>query len=296
MKLFAGFIMTYNRSEILKDTIAKIFEQTLTPEKLLIIDGSENYDSRTVVDELSDSRLEYMRIGYNAGPAGAAKIGLQKLSDEGYTWIYWGDDDDPPNFSTAFETLLKLTETCNLENIGMLGVVGQYFNSRTGEIVRVTDAELLTHDYLKIDSIAGNQSMLINSSVIKKGVLPDERLFFGFEELDFCLKVKKAGFHLLVPTNLFYESRKKYNRLGLKQTFYFKKDEGRFNREYYSVRNILLILKNQKLYVAWCYQFIKNMLKCFYGFRFGWRYGVKNFNMVSLGVYHALINKSGKVL
>jgi len=37
-KKFAAFIVTYNRAEILMDTIQKIMSQTLPPEKLLIVE------------------------------------------------------------------------------------------------------------------------------------------------------------------------------------------------------------------------------------------------------------------
>ena len=46
---FAGFIMTYERETILVDTIQAIFSQTVTPEKILIIDNSSTYNTKELI-------------------------------------------------------------------------------------------------------------------------------------------------------------------------------------------------------------------------------------------------------
>jgi glycosyltransferase involved in cell wall biosynthesis len=86
-KEFAGFIITYERAEIIGETIRKIFEQTLPPEKILIVDNSVSDTTEKVVVGLNDTRLAYHRMGYNAGPAGAAAFALKQLANEGYPWI-----------------------------------------------------------------------------------------------------------------------------------------------------------------------------------------------------------------
>jgi GT2 family glycosyltransferase len=116
-------------------------------------------------------------------------------------------------------------------------------------------------------------------------VLPEPSLFFGFEELDFCLKVKEVGFTLLVSTDLFLKSRTKYNRLSYQSPLYTLKTHQGLSRQFYSVRNLLWILKWHKLYRAFSYQLLKALLKCGYGFRFGIRYGAKNFRMMITGVW-----------
>src|SRR5690349_18373259 len=90
---FAGFIMTYERPGIILDTIGRVLAQTRPPEKLLIVDNSESSETKKLIEHLNDNRIQYFAVGYNAGPAGAAKIGLQKLAEGGFDWIYWGDDD-----------------------------------------------------------------------------------------------------------------------------------------------------------------------------------------------------------
>ncbi len=286
--------MTYERPEILLDTIKCALSQSFPPEKILIVDNSESYKTQELFNELNDSRLEYLRVGYNSGPAGAAALGLQRLTNEGYDWIYWGDDDNPIDFEDSFEDLFNIINSDDV-NIGIIGGVGQAFNCFTGGIVRINTSLLEEKRYIKVDSIAGNQAMLVKSKVIMNGILPNKNLFFGFEEFDFCLRVKKAGFNLVVNSSLYLRSRKKYKRTNYERPFYILKDKNKLKREYYSVRNSLFILKSNKLFLAFIFQFLKNVAKSLYGFRFGINYGWVNFKFISLGIVHSLLNRLGKL-
>ena len=58
--------------------------------------------------------------------------------------------------------------------------------------------DLLNKDAVEVDMVAGGQTMLVKAVVIRKHILPEERLFFGFEDLDFSLKVRAAGFKIFV--------------------------------------------------------------------------------------------------
>jgi glycosyltransferase involved in cell wall biosynthesis len=77
--MYSIFIITRNRSNILKSTIEEIFKQTFPPDSLLIIDNSDDEDTQLMYEQTNDSRLQYHKVGYNSGPAGAAAIGIKIL-------------------------------------------------------------------------------------------------------------------------------------------------------------------------------------------------------------------------
>jgi len=295
MMSFAAFIMTYDRPVIIIDTINKLFSQTFPPEKILIVDNSDSFLTRDSIFRLSNAKVEYYKVGYNAGPAGAAKIGLQILAQQGFEWIYWGDDNDPPPFPDTFNSLFKILDIHSRPyKIGQLGMVGHHFDFKKGVIIRVTDDELLNSSFLPVDMIAGGQVKIVNKAVIQAGVLPNSELFFGFEELDFDIKTKKAGFQMIVSSTDFLRVRAKYNHLSYKEPYYTIKTKRGLIREYYSIRNLIRILKSNHLYTAFIYQIMKALIKSVYGFRFGFGYGKINFSMVLLGLGDGLINRSGK--
>jgi len=289
---FSLFIMTYCRPEILKITINKLVEQTCPPSKILIIDNDPQKSALPIANELSHINIEYYSIGWNSGPAGAAKIGLEILSKQGYEWIGWIDDDNPPLFNDSFEVLLKIAKT--VHNCGCVGAVGQRFNKSNGLMLRVPDVELESNTILDVDNIAGGMCKIVNAEVINKfHVLPDEKLFYGFEELDFDIRIKNIGYTLIADAGLYKRNRLYHNRMGFKIIRGQKKANDRLWREYYSTRNILFILARNKYYSAVFFTFLKSVVKIFYGFKFGLQYGLKNSKFITSALIHFIINKKG---
>lgn len=292
---FAGFIITYEREYILAETIEKIFNQTLPPEKLWIIDNSSSDLTFQLVNTLNNPKLVYFKVGYNSGPSGAALLGLKLIAENGYKWIYWGDDDDPPIFNDSFEILLKLASS--KEDCGCVGSVGQYFDTRRGVIQRVLDSELLGKGSLVVQNIAGNQAKIINSKVINENlVLPNPKLFFGFEELDFDLAIQKVGYRLYVDKGLFLKNRKNAGRYGLKTISKTIPQRELFWRDYYSTRNLLFILKTNKLYFALVRLLMVKFFKVVYYFKFGFKQGLYFASIILSAIYHFIIGKYGLVI
>ena len=291
-KYFAVFVMTFQRNSILEQTILQLFDQSYPPQKVLVIDNDPLQLAQEVAEKLSHLPLAYYAIGYNSGPAGAAKKGLELLSDEGYKWIGWIDDDDPPIFNDTFEILLKIGSANS--KCGCVGAVGQRFNQKNGLMIRVPDAELNGTGIVEVDNIAGNMSKIVNASVVvQSGILPDESLFFGFEELDFDLRIKEAGYSIIADSELYLRNRIHHNRLGFKLKRGLKKPIDKLWREYYSTRNLMLIIKKQKKYSTLSWLLFKNMIKSILAFKHGFRYGIKNFKYIFLGVFDFLRDRRG---
>lgn len=291
MLKFAGFVITYQRPTILFETIQKLFSQSCPPEKLWIIDNSEDQLTQNIIKDLDDDRLIYYRVGFNSGPAGAARIGLNLVTNAGYDWILWGDDDDPPPTSKTFEKQFLAIKDSKIQNIGQLGIVGQRFNLHLGKIDRITDFELQNTDLVQVDTISGGQCKIVSRKVIEAGVLPNHNLFYGFEELDFDLKLKEKGFKSIVESGFFLSLRKKYNRIDFNRPIYIKKSAAGLKRQYYSTRNLIYILRTNGFIFALLYQIFKNCLKSLIGFKFGFNYGIENFQNILKGVIHGVSGK-----
>jgi len=292
---FAAFVMTFERTHLINDTIDKLLVQSLPPEKILIIDNSISSKTQDFFSNYKNPKVEYFRVGKNLGPAGAAKIGLERLSQEGFKWIYWGDDDDPPFFKDNFEVLLKMADS--IPDCGCVGAVGQYFNRKNGLIERVIDEELQKNGELKVDTIAGNMSKIINADVVLKNkVLPDESLFFGMEELDYDLRIQNAGFNLYVDRALYLRYRVQSNHLGKNVKRGLKKDSSRMQRDYYSTRNGLFILKKNGLMLALLINIFRIFYKMITSFKYGSNYGKRYSKYLWKALRHFTKGKKGRVV
>ena len=83
--------------------------------------------------------------------------------------------------------------------------------------------------------------MVVSGEMIRKGLVPDPLLFFGFEDLDFHVRVKDAGYEVLVDCSLFMRNRQRAGKIGFKSTGYKMKTKNGLRREYYSLRSLLRI-------------------------------------------------------
>lgn len=293
---FAGFIMTYNRTEVLEQTIEIVFQQSFPPEKLLIVDNSDNNLTRDLIYELSLRKwpLEYIHTGYNAGPAGAANLGLRRLSQEGFDWIFWGDDDDPPKFPNVFEELIKIGH--KISKVGAIGSVGSKFNFKTGIMERFKDEEL--DGVLEVNAIGGNHNLIVNGNALRTSkILPDINLFFGFEELDFLQRLKMEGYKILVSGQSLYEHRKLKNRLGPQKIYNLLPQERKhlLNRKYYSDRNLIYILFYKlNAPLAGIMVIIRVLAKSVLGFFDGFRSGLANLRISLIAIYDGLFKRMGQ--
>jgi GT2 family glycosyltransferase len=289
---FAAFIMTYNRVSTLEDTIKKIFSQSFPPHKVIIIDNDYNFSAKGIQNKYPEYNISYHPIGYNSGPAGAAKVGLEILVKEGYQWIAWMDDDDPPIFENTFEILLNMASSN--EKCGCVGAVGQYFDKKNGLMIRVSDSELNTKGILSVDNIAGGMCKIVNANVcLKENIYPDESLFYGFEELDFDIRLQNSGYLLLTDRQLYKKHRIHFNRTDLNRIRGGKKELARLWREYYSTRNSLIILFKNKYLLALCLSLVRYSSKILFGFRYGCQYGILNAKFIGKGIFHFFFGKRG---
>jgi len=270
-KKFAAFIVTFNRAEILMDTIHKILTQTLPPEKILVVDNGATDETKQKLAELYPE-ITHFKMGYNAGPAGGDKVGLEILAKEGYEWIFWGDDNDPPPTPDTFEKLVNLAESYG-DKCGQVGMVGSRFNKFTGLLQRATNEELRQHSFIEVDTIGGGQCKIVNAKSILNGIIPEAKLFFGFEDLDFDLSQKEAGYKILVHSDLFLACRERWNRMEVSGEVARKKDEKVLWRDYYSIRNALFIMKKHRHYLAFLSILVVSFGKSLLSFKHGLRYG-----------------------
>lgn len=275
--IFAAFIMTYERPQAVLDMIDCLFRQTLPPQKILVVDNSLSYETKLAVEALNLTKVEYFRVGYNSGPAGAARTGLERLTHDGFKWVYWGDDNDPPRTADAFKRIFAMKTTIGDKKIGALGLMGNNFSIYSVRIKLFKTSSL--NGILPVNSLAGGGTMVINTNVLTEALIyPDERLFFGYEELDFCLRIKRAGYEIFIDGD-YYREQKESSKKEKKDRFQKIGVNARMNslwREYYSIRNLMYIVydKHKSVFglILIC---IRVMAKVVFSYSKGFSFGLK---------------------
>lgn len=84
-------VTTYNREELLKETIQSILNQTYTDFELIVVDNFSNYDFFKVIEEFGDARIKPFQNANNGIIAVNRNYGISKAKGR---YIAFCDDDD----------------------------------------------------------------------------------------------------------------------------------------------------------------------------------------------------------
>lgn len=241
----AAFVTTFRRPQVLERTLARILGQTACPEAILVIDNGDCRETESVCRSLAGRGVRYHSSGENSGPAGGAATGVAWGIREGFDWLYWGDDDDPPPRDDLFERLIRAAGPPEARAAG-LGAVGARWDWRRGIFRRVPDEELGAGP-VAVDVIAGGGQLLLHLPQVRQIEPPDSRLFFEFEDLDFCLRLRGAGLELRVDGELMLEARRSAGRVGAVRRRSLVPRHGRANlwRRYYTTRNYVFLMRHR---------------------------------------------------
>lgn len=201
-----AFVTTYNRPGILRQTLNRLLQQSRRPEYILVIDNGSNPQTEEVVHSFKTELLGYHRMDFNSGPAGAGAYGLRALADDGFDWILCGDDDDPPLTHDALERLMRIALS-GKQPLGAVGATGTPWDWRRGVRVRMRDfaLDLPERGICYVDIVGGSQLLTVSRSVVAEVGLPNADLVFGFDDFEYCLRIRKAGFRIAIDAELFRE-------------------------------------------------------------------------------------------
>lgn len=241
MKLGA-FVMTYRRPETLRDTLRRLLAQSRPPDEIRVLDNGSSQETLRMVRELEDARLRYVDLGDNLGPAGAAAAGLRWARQEDFEWTYWGDDDDPPQSEDTLERLLDFAARSSASPLAGVAAVGARWSWDRGVLVRLGDEELA--GAIPVDAIGGNAQLLVARRALDVA-MPRPELFWGLEEIEYCLRLRQAGLELRVDGDLMYEYRQRAGRMRLELRKRWVSDLApeQLWRHYYRTRNYIHLMR-----------------------------------------------------
>lgn len=241
-----GVLITYKRPEALIRHLADLSKQTRRLDRLIVIDNGDSRDVEQIVKDATGAAREisYRAMPDNAGPAGGIAHGMRAIldSETGSGWCVLLDDDDPPRREDLLEVLVQFGASCDAsdDRVGMVGMTGARFDAGAGRLRRLADEELCGP--VEVDYVAGGQLPLIDFDALRAVGVFREELFFGFDDLEFCLRLRSHGFKVVLDGDLAHWARADAGRLGPGFGGASFASGAAPWRRYYSVRNLIVIL------------------------------------------------------
>ncbi len=237
-------VVTYNRPTLLLKVIDSLINQSISLEKIIIIDNCCDIPVKDIVP--INSIIEVHRCSKNEGGAGGFSKGISIASDAKADWIWIMDDDASPD-SNALKELLKAKKSINKNcNIGALCCsvfeMGEYayfhqkkYNFKFGieKFIKLNINQLNSNNCFDID-IASFVGLFISSKAIKKIGLPIKEFFISHDDMEYSLRLKSRNFSIfLVPSSKIWHEVDGKSRLANDFSL----------RHYYNIRNHIYVTR-----------------------------------------------------
>jgi rhamnopyranosyl-N-acetylglucosaminyl-diphospho-decaprenol beta-1,3/1,4-galactofuranosyltransferase len=231
-----AIVVTHNRPGMLKEVLESLQKQTLPLSDILVVDNASSPGTREVLNNYPNLRV--VRSEINLGGAGGFAKGIETAMDASPDLLWLMDDDAVPE-QHAFQKLIEaFDQTPN--GIGVLCGAVEEFDAlalqhrRTFLAGRLQEkpiqAREYARDHVEIDC-ASFVGFMIRTSVVRKIGLPESKFFYSYDDTEYSLRIRKAGFSIyLVPASRMQHKRRPGKRLR----------NGPFGaKHYYHLRNRL---------------------------------------------------------
>lgn len=232
-------VLNYRTAEQTWLAVRSIETSTIPARALVVDNGSGDGSVERLTSALPTARL--IPTGANLGFSGGCNVGIRAALEEGARFVLLVNSDAVLS-SRAIETLLAAAEVNPLAGIfapvllsreepDRIASAGIRYSVKTGRMRHVAAGQpiaLLPPGAAHAADAVSGCVMLVRREVFERAGLFDEAFFFYFEDIEFCLRARRAGFGVLcVPDAIAYhEGGRSIGRTSP-------------NRVYFAVRNHL---------------------------------------------------------
>ncbi len=236
--------------------------------KIVVADnGSEDDSVKAVRENFPD--VDIIEIGKNLGFAGGNNIGIKYAMEKGADYVFLINNDttvDPD----CLKELVEAAETD--EKIGSVGSKIYYYSEperiwfaggkinwlkNKGEHIGLDEVDKGQYDEIKEVGYLTGCALLIKREVIEKIGVLSEDYFLYYEDADYSLRVKNAGYkNVYVPKSKIYHKVSRSTKPGSPSYIYYHVRNGLVNAR----RNGNLFVKIVIYFYA-AFLFLKQIIK-----------------------------------
>jgi rhamnopyranosyl-N-acetylglucosaminyl-diphospho-decaprenol beta-1,3/1,4-galactofuranosyltransferase len=206
----AVVVVTYNRADLLGRTLDGLGAQTHEPDAVIVVDNASTDHTRAVLDAhpaVGPLRLQRIHLDSNTGGSGGFRAGVEAAYDQGFDRIWLMDDDVVPAPDCLAE-LMAQDEACLMpvrEDIHghLVEKSATDFDLSRPWSVRPKRASVETAygersampERVEIEAVAF-EGFLVRREVVAAIGLPDESFFIFYDDVDFALRARRAGYRI----------------------------------------------------------------------------------------------------
>lgn len=255
-------IVNWNSGSLLGECLTSIRDHGGGVGRVIAVDNGSTDGSADLAEP--GPGVEIVRNGENLGFAAACNVGLRHCAAEFVLFL----NPDTKLFPGTINDVLAFMDSPPAEHIGICGIrlldeAGRttissarvpsamtYFNEATGlsklfprifkPLLMVEFPHLESRD---VDQVIG-AFMLVRKQVVEQIGGLDERFFVYFEDLDYCIRAREAGWrvHHFAGASAYHLGQGTTNKVKALRLFYSLRSRIQFARMYFNRFNFVAVL------------------------------------------------------
>ena len=188
-------IPTYNRGNLIENTIKGVIDQTYTDWELLIVDDGSTDNTKEIVGEFikNDKRIKYFYEENSGCPSVPRNLGIEKASGEYVAFL----DSDDEWFPTKLEKQLAVFENSDNPKLGVVACYAYIKDNKTGKIISEHNKYYKGNalkEILKNYGLICTTSCVMTKLSILKEVGPFDSIFKVYDDNDMWLRISEKGY------------------------------------------------------------------------------------------------------
>lgn len=205
----AVVVVTFNRADLLSEMLTALGEQTRRPDAVYVVDNASEDHTQDVLEAARTTGLP-LHITHspdNLGGAGGFHLGMRTAYDAGHDRIWLMDDDVLPA-PTCLETLVDqqqpfVTAVREDRHGTLIEKAATDFDLRNPLAIKPKRSAVEDHyatreempERVELHNVAF-EGPLIHRDVIEAIGLPDPAYFIFYDDADFAIRARRAGFRI----------------------------------------------------------------------------------------------------
>jgi len=239
-------ILNWNGLRDTLECLKSVFKLDYENFEVVVVDNG-SVDNSVKIIEIDYPKVKLIRNEENLGFAGGNNVGIKHALDQGAEYV-WLLNNDTIVEADALTNMLKETERD--PKIGIAGSKIYYYSSSNkiwfagatidwsrgiSDHIGMDETDIGQYDYVKEMARVTGCSMLVKKDVCDRVGIFDEDFFLYVEEVDWCVRARKAGFKcIFVPSSVVHhKASASVLKIGIWNKVF----------SYYNTRNFLYMIK-----------------------------------------------------
>ncbi len=201
-------IVTYNRLALLAECLESLKIQTRLADRIIVIDNASTDNTAEFLSGYEGLPLQVIYSPHNTGGAGGFSLGIQTAFDEGFEWLFVMDDDVFPA-EDCLEQLMKVGHPAMIavreDHNGVLVERSALaydlknpfcLNPKRASIAEFYQQRQKMPETVEVANVAF-EGFMVHRDVVEKVGFPEPRYFIFYDDVDYALRIRKAGVKIL---------------------------------------------------------------------------------------------------